>query len=220
MIKIFLVEDHHVVRYGIKSLLDTNPQFIVIGESDNADDLLIQLSSLKVDLVITDISMEGMNGIELTKKIKKLTNGAVKVLVLSMHADDIYINQCFEAGANGYLLKDFKKAELFTAIERIMKGEIYTSRSVSQILANNYINKEYFTKSKSGYKLDITKREREIIELISLGLNNKEIANKLSVSPSTIDVHRYNILKKLEVKNTAEMIMKAIRMKIINLKNS
>lgn len=219
MIKIFLVEDHHIVRYGIKALLEANENFVIIGESDNAEDLLDQIKNIHIDLIITDISMEGMNGIELTKKVKKATNNAVKVLILSMHADDLYINQCFEAGANGYLLKDFKKAELFSAVEKIMKGEIYISRSVSQILANNYLNKEFSNKSSSGQKVDITKREREIIELISLGFSNKEIAGKILVSTSTVDAHRYNILKKLEVKNTAEMIMKAIKLKIINLKS-
>jgi len=216
MIKIFLVEDHHIVRYGVKALLEANSDYVVIGESDNANDLLDQIKNINVDLVITDISMEGINGIELTKKVRKISNGAVKVLILSMHADDLYINQCFEAGANGYLLKDFKKSELFSAIQKIMKGEIYISRSVSQILANNYLYKEFSNKG-SAQKVDITKREREIIELISLGFSNKEIAEKILVSTSTVDAHRYNILKKLEVKNTAEMIMKAIKLKIINL---
>lgn len=219
MIKIFLVEDHHIVRYGVKSLLETNPEFIVIGESDNAEDLLMQLNSLNVDLIISDISMDGMSGIELVKQVKKLSKNTIKTLILSMHADDLYINQCFEAGANGYLLKDFKKSELFSAIEKIMNGEIFISRSVSQILANNFINKEYSTKSSGVYKVEVTKREKQIIELISLGFSNKEIAEKLLVSISTVDAHRYNILKKLEVKNTAEMIMKAIKLKILNLKN-
>lgn len=219
MIKIFLVEDHHIVRYGVKNMLETNHDFIVIGESDNAEDLLEQLNTLKVDLVISDISLEGMSGIELIKKIKKISQGNIKTLILSMHADDLYINQCFEAGANGYILKDFKKNELFSAIEKIMKGEIFISRSVSQILANNFINKEYSGKSIGMFKVDVTKREKEIIELISLGYSNKEIAEKLLVSVSTVDAHRYNILKKLEVKNTAEMIMKAIKLKILNLKN-
>lgn len=216
MVKIFLVEDHHIVRYGVKNLLETNPEFIVIGESDNAEDFLDQLHSIKVDLIISDISMEGISGIELVKKVKK-ANSSLKVLILSMHADDLFINQCFEAGANGYLLKDFKKSELFSAIEKIMRGEIFVGRSVSQILANNFVNKEYSGKAGGINKIDITKREKEIIELISLGYSNKEIAEKLLVSVSTIDAHRYNILKKMEVKNTAEMIMKAIKLKILNL---
>ncbi|MGZ3865540.1 MAG: response regulator [Bacteroidia bacterium] len=219
MIKIFLVEDHHIVRLGIRSLLESNPKYVIIGESDNAEDLVNQLKNLKVDLIISDISMNGMSGIELTRKIRKISGDEVKVLILSMHADDLYINQCFEAGANGYILKDFKQNELFSAIDKVMRNEIYASRSVSQILANNYLNKEFVSKTKRGLKPDVTNREREIIELISQGLNNKEIAEKLFVSTSTVDVHRYNILKKLEVKNTAEMLMKAIKMKLINIKS-
>jgi DNA-binding NarL/FixJ family response regulator len=214
MIKIYLVEDHHIVRYGIKSLLELNPDFQIVGESDNAEDVLMDLANLNVDLVITDITLDGIDGIELTKRIKKGAQKATKVLVLSMHADELYINNCFEAGANGYLLKDFKKNELYSAIERIMKGEKFISRSVSQILADNFINKEYSNVGNNP-KLEITKREKEIIELISQGLSNKEIAEKLFVSISTVDAHRYNILKKLEVKNTAEMITKAIKNKII-----
>jgi DNA-binding NarL/FixJ family response regulator len=218
MTRIYLVEDHHIVRYGIKTLLDLNPDFQIVGESDNGEDLLMELKKLKVDIVISDISMGGMDGIELTRQIKKLSGGVVKVLILSMHADELYINQCFEAGANGYMLKDFKNSELNNAIEKIMKGEKYISRSASQILADNYINKEYSNTNRSGAKIEITKREKEIMELISLGLSNKEIAEKIFVSISTVDAHRYNILKKLEVKNTAEMITKAIKLKLILIK--
>jgi DNA-binding NarL/FixJ family response regulator len=218
MIKIYLVEDHHIVRYGIKSLLDINPEFQIVGESDNGEDLLMQLKKLSIDLVISDISMTGMDGIELTKQIKKVSGGNIKVLILSMHADELYINQCFEAGANGYMLKDFKNNELNEAIKKIIKGEKYISRSASQILADNYISKEYSSTNKSGSKIDITRREKEIMELISLGFSNKEIADKIFVSISTVDAHRYNILKKMEVKNTAEMITKAIKLKLILIK--
>jgi DNA-binding NarL/FixJ family response regulator len=218
MTRIYLVEDHHIVRYGIKTLLDLNPDFQIVGESDNGEDLLMELKRLKVDIVISDISMGGMDGIELTRQIKKLSSGVIKVLILSMHADELYINQCFEAGANGYMLKDFKNSELNNAIQKIMKGEKYISRSASQILADNYINKEYSNTNRSGAKIEITKREKEIMELISLGLSNKEIAEKIFVSISTVDAHRYNILKKLEVKNTAEMITKAIKLKLILIK--
>lgn len=218
MIKIYLVEDHHIVRYGVKNILELNPDFQIVGESDNGEDLILEIKKLKVDIVITDISMTGMDGIELTKQIKKLSHGLTKVLILSMHADELYINQCFEAGANGYMLKDFKNNELSTAIQKIMKGEKYISRSASQILADNYINKEYSSSSRTGVKIEITKREKEIMELISSGLSNKEIAEKIFVSISTVDAHRYNILKKLEVKNTAEMITKAIKLKLILIK--
>jgi DNA-binding NarL/FixJ family response regulator len=216
MIRIYLVEDHHIVREGIKSVLEVHPSFRVVGESPTAEDLLDRLSSLQIDLVISDISLEGMDGIELTKKIKEKSKSSIKVLIMSMHADEQYIKKCLEAGADGYLLKDFKNFELTGAIEKVMRGEKFISRSASQVLAENMLSTEYA--GGRSQKVEMTKREMEIIELISHGLNNKEIAEKIFVSTSTVDAHRYNILKKLEVKNTAEMITKAIKMKLLLLK--
>jgi DNA-binding NarL/FixJ family response regulator len=218
MIKIYLVDDHQIVRHGVKNLLETNPDFIVVGESDKAQDYLEFQKTSEVDLIISDITMASMNGIDFLKLFKKTRHENTKFLILSMHADYLYINQCFEEGANGYLLKDFKKSELFSAVDKIMRGDIYISPSASQVLANNYLNKEFTNRSSVGAKIEVTKREKEIIELISLGFSNKEIAGKLFISVSTVDVHRYNILKKLEVKNSAEMLMKAIKLKILNHK--
>lgn len=215
MIRIFLVEDHHIVREGIKSVLEVHPSLRVVGESPTAEDLLNRLGSLQIDLVISDISLEGMDGIELTKKIKDQSKGAIKVLIMSMHANEQYIKKCLEAGADGYLLKDFKNFELTGAIEKVMRGEKFISRSASQVLAENMLSTEYANAKLN--RVEMTKREMEIIELISRGLNNKEIAEKIFVSTSTVDAHRYNILKKLEVKNTAEMITKAIKMKLLLL---
>lgn len=218
MVKIFLVDDHQIVKYGIKSLLQAEPNYLVVGEAGNAEELLPQIGKLPIDLIISDITLDGMNGVELTKKIKKLSKGVIKVLILSMHADNYHIKQCFEAGANGYLLKDFDKSELFAAIDKVMKNEVYTSKTVSTILATNYINQEFSNKQNPAANTEITKREKEIIELISAGYSNKEIAEKINLSTSTVDVHRYNILKKMNVKNTAEMIMKALKTKIIDVK--
>lgn len=216
MIKIFLVEDHNIVREGIKSVLDINPLFQVVGESANAENLLERLHSLQIDLVISDISLEVMDGIELTKQLKKLSANKIRVLIMSMHADEQYIKQCLDAGADGYLLKDFKNNELTTAIEKVMKGAKFISRGASQVLAENLLSTEY---ANSKYqRIVMTKRESEIIELISHGYSNKEIAEKIFVSTSTVDAHRYNILKKLEVKNTAEMITKAIKLKLLLIK--
>jgi DNA-binding NarL/FixJ family response regulator len=218
MVKIFLVDDHQIVKHGIKFLLQAQPKYMVVGEAVNAEELLSQIGKLDVDLVISDITLDGMDGAELTRKIKKLSKGTIKVLILSMHADNYHIKQCFEAGAQGYLHKDFDTGELFAAIDKVMNDEIYTSKTISAILATNYINQEFSSKQKSAVKIEITKREKEIIELISAGYSNKEIAEKINLSTSTVDVHRYNILKKLNVKNTAEMIMKALKTKIIDVK--
>lgn len=218
MMRIFLVDDHQIVKQGIRSLLKKEPKYDIVGESASGEDLLSVLGKQEIDLVISDITLDGISGIELTKKIRKATNGSVKVLIMSMHSDNYHINQCFEAGAHGYLLKDFAESELFIALEKIMKGEIYTSKTISNILATNYINRQFSGKATSVPKLEITKREKEIIELISTGLSNKEIAEKIKLSISTVDAHRYNILKKLDVRNTAEMIMKALKLKIIDVK--
>lgn len=214
-IQIFLVDDHSIVNAGISKLLENNSKYLVVGDANTAEDLLLQLNEIKVDLVITDISLDGMDGIELTKRIKKQSSGAIKVLVISMHNDEYYINSAFEAGANGFLIKDFEKNEFYRAIDRIMENEIFMSRSVSKILADRYLINEFGAKSPKSFQLNLSKREIEIIKLISLGLSNKQIAEKINLSVSTIDVHRYNILKKMDVKNTAELIMKALKLKII-----
>jgi DNA-binding NarL/FixJ family response regulator len=218
MVRVFLVDDHQIVKQGLRSLLEREKGYTIVGEAETAEDLLAKAGNLSIDLVISDITLDGISGIELTRKIKKATDGAVKVLIVSMHADNYHISQCFEAGANGYLLKDFAENELYTAISSIMNGEIYTSKTISGILAANYIHREFAGKSSASLKVDITRREKEIIELISSGLSNKQIADKINLSISTVDAHRYNILKKLDVRNTAEMIMKALRLKIINVK--
>lgn len=212
MIRIFLVEDHQIVRQGIKNLLEEEKSFVVIGEAENGEDLIAQFNLHKPDLVITDLSLPQMDGITLIKKLLAL-DPFVKIIVLSMHMNEPYINDSFEAGSNGYLLKDCSKAELFSAITRVMNGERYCSRSISQILANNYLNKEI--SSASGSKQTVTKREKEILQLIAEGFNNREIAEKLFLSIKTVSVHRFNILQKMEAKNTAELISKSYKMNLI-----
>jgi hypothetical protein len=214
MIRIYLVEDHQIVREGIKSLLQPNASFEVLGETATAENLVLELESKSPDLVITDITLPGMDGIALTRLLKK-RQPSIRVLIVSMHADEKLITSSLEAGADGYLLKDFRNDELLIAIDKIMLGDKFLSRGASEVLTQNILRKA----SESGSaKVTISPREKQIIEFISLGLNNKEIAEKILLSTSTVDAHRYNILKKLEVKNTAEMITKAIKLKILILR--
>ena len=214
MIRIYLVEDHQIVREGIKSLLQPNASFEVLGETATAENLVLELESKSPDLVITDITLPGMDGIALTRLLKK-RQPSIRVLIVSMHADEKLITSSLEAGADGYLLKDFRNDELLIAIDKIMLGDKFLSRGASEVLTQNILQKA----SESGSaKVTISPREKQIIEFISLGLNNKEIAEKILLSTSTVDAHRYNILKKLEVKNTAEMITKAIKLKILILR--
>lgn len=214
MIRIFLVEDHQIVREGLKSLLQAKASFEVIGETATAENLVLELESKSPDLVITDITLPGMDGIALTRLLKKRQPG-IRVLIVSMHADEKLITSSLEAGADGYLLKDFHNDELLIAIDKIMLGDKFLSRGASEVLTQNILKN---VSENSSAKVSISPREKQIIEFISLGLNNKEIAEKILLSTSTVDAHRYNILKKLEVKNTAEMITKAIKLKILVLR--
>lgn len=214
MIRIYLVEDHQIVREGIKSLLQPNAGFEVLGETATAENLVLELESKSPDLVITDITLPGMDGIALTRLLKK-RQPSIRVLIVSMHADEKLITSSLEAGADGYLLKDFRNDELLIAIDKIMLGDKFLSRGAAEVLTQNILQK---VSESSSAKVTISPREKQIIEFISLGLNNKEIAEKILLSTSTVDAHRYNILKKLEVKNTAEMITKAIKLKILILR--
>ncbi len=214
MTRIYLVEDHQIVREGIKSIINLQPGLEVVGEAASAELLLDELPDKKPDLVISDISLLGMDGIELTRNVKKKHPG-IQVLIVSMHADEQLITESLEAGADGYLLKDFRNEELLVAIEKVSHGEKYISRSASEVLTQHLLNSVAGAKTQ---KIELTRREKEIIELISLGLSNKEIAEKIFLSTSTVDAHRYNILKKMDAKNTAEMITKAIKLKILTFR--
>jgi len=214
MTRIYLVEDHHIVREGIKSIIQLQAGLEVVGEAASGELLLDEFPNLKPQLIISDISLIGIDGVELTRILKKNYPG-INVLIVSMHADQQLITECLEAGADGYLLKDFRNEELLSAIEKIMQGEKYISRSASEILTQHLLSS---VASSKNPKIELTRREKEIIEFISLGLSNKEIAEKIFLSTSTVDAHRYNILKKMDVKNTAEMITKAIKLKILILR--
>jgi two-component system, NarL family, response regulator DegU len=216
-INVLVVDDHQIVREGLVSILKTLPDIAIQADVANgreALDYIMQTanSKLPIELVITDIAMPEMNGLELTANIKK--NGGCKVLILSMHDDEEYIHKAVEVGADGYLLKDSEKDELFRAIQKIINGEKYFSYNVSNILINNLRNTVSKQENEKSYLL--SEREKEVLGLIVEGLSNKLIAAKLFVSTRTVDAHRYNIMQKIAVKNTAEMVRKAIEEKLIN----
>lgn len=211
MIKILLVDDHQIVREGIKNLLESNPEYIVVGETENTADALKLIEKLKPDFLITDITLSNSNGIDLSKQVRSLFP-ELHILILSMHDSIDYINKSLNSGANGYLLKDCTKYELFDAITKILNKEVYICKSSSQILMNTSLNQ-----IEQDILPALTRREMEILKLISNGFTNKEIANKLVLSVRTVDKHRSNILYKLKVNNTAELLNKANKLKIIQM---
>lgn len=211
-IKILIADDHPMIRHGIKSLLIDEPGMGQIDEATNGMEVLAKLKKGKYDLVIMDIKMPEMNGIEATREIKRL-HPNVKVLAISMFDEHSYIIKILRAGAKGYILKNTGKDELLSAIKAVMKGESYFSQEVSGVMMNQLVS------GRSPSLLDdeveapiitLTNREKQIIKLIAEELTNVEIGKRLGISPRTVDTHRRNLLQKLDVKNTAGLVRYAI----------
>ena len=209
-LKIVLADDHLVVRKGIKNLLEEEQEFLVIGEASNGQEAIEVVEELHPDLLIIDIRMPVMNGLEATQRLTdRLTH--TRILILSMHEDEDYILQSIEAGASGYLLKDTSKEEFVKAIRAIGQGGKYFSGDVSKVLVNRYLNvkdRKATPTSQSFKTYEITKREKQILGMIAEGIGNKEIAEKLGKSVRTIETHRFNIMKKLKVNNVVELLKK------------
>lgn len=212
-IKVILADDHELVRNGIKSLLESESDIEVINEASNGLEALEKVKEFQPDLLIVDIRMPILNGIEATSKLKQYSD-TTKALVLSMHDDEEYITQSIDCGASGYLLKDTSKPEFIKAIKTIQQGGKYFSGDISNILVNSYLNsKKGHTESlakddEANEKYHLTKREKQILNLLYEGINNKEIAAQLNKSIRTIETHRFNIMKKLGVNNVTEMLRK------------
>lgn len=207
-----LVDDHQVVRNGLKALIEKNDKILVHCEADHAEEAIKLLDDTEVDLIITDMSMPGISGIELTKELKN-SHPDLGVLILSMHDDEEYIMDALNAGAMGYLTKDAPTHEIYSAIESISSGKMHYSSSLTDILAKQIIRKnkrEDTLESKS-----ITEREMEVLQLIIKGFSNKEIAEQLIVSKRTIDNHRFNLMKKLGAKNTADIVRIAFENELV-----
>jgi DNA-binding NarL/FixJ family response regulator len=210
-LKILLVDDHPMIRIGIKSLLEGEQGIVLIDEAIDGDECLEKIDATNYDVIIMDIKMPKKTGIDTTKElVKKYPNA--KVLALSMHDEQDYIVKMLQAGAKGYLLKNTTKEELLKAVEAVSRGENYFSNDVSSIMLSKYIYKE-FPSSKKEYKSDVqlTRRETEIIKMISEELTNADIAEKLGISVRTVDTHRRNLLQKLDVKNTAGLVRFALQ---------
>lgn len=213
---IVLIDDHQIVRDGIKSLLESSGEYRVVGEGTNVDDALSLLEKHQPDVLVTDISLANSSGIDLTR-FARSRFPSLPILILSMHETEEHINDSLHAGANGYLLKDCSREEMLSAIEKILAGEKFISRSASQIMMNHLLNRSSNPSGASDIP-ELTKRELEVLELVHEGLSNKEIASKLFLSVRTVDTHRYNILQKLDAKNTVDLLNKARRLNLISKK--
>lgn len=214
-IKVLLIDDHHLVRKGIRLLLEDVEDIEVIGEASNGKEGLEKIKMLQPDLALVDISMPEMNGIEMVGQAKKQFP-QFKSLILSMHNSEEYILQSLDAGACGYMLKDSTQEEMLRAIREVNKGERFFSNAVANLIINAYMNLNRQVQHQNDKKKTIlSDREKEIIALLIEGLNSKEIAEKLDLSVRTVDNHRANIMKRLQVRNTAELVKIAMEEKLI-----
>ena len=214
-IKTILTDDHRIFRDGIKSLLSDSDFIDIIGEASSGKELLEILKTIKPDVIIVDITMQGLSGIEVSKEIS-LLYPEIKIIILSMHTNEEFVINSIKAGVKGYLPKDTSKEELLNAIKVIYDGGEYYSKLVS----DNFL-KSYIKKIKVEQKLidneELTIREIEILKLAASGTSNKEIADKLYISTKTVDAHKNHIMQKLKLKNTAEMVLYAVKNKIIEV---
>lgn len=209
-ISVVLADDHVVVRDGIKMLLENEDEINVIGEASDGAEALEVVRKLQPDVLVIDIRMPKMNGLEATSQLGNYSD-KTKALILSMHNDEEYIVQSVESGASGYLLKDSTKNEFLKAIRSVSKGGKYFSGDISNVLVNSYLNSKKPNQEQSTVyenNFDLTKREKEILKLIYQGVGNKEIAEQLKKSIRTIETHRFNIMKKMKVGNVVELLKK------------
>jgi two-component system response regulator NreC len=213
MIRIAIADDHTVLRAGLKSLLERQRDFEVVGEAGDGRELLRVVDDTTPDVVVTDIGMPRLNGTEATSQIVA-KHPKTRVIMLSMHSDEAYVLRALKAGARGYLVKESAEADLMTAIRTVHSGKAFFSPSVSALLVEDYVRQMRDRGVEDSYEL-LSPREREVLQLIAEGQSNKDIANVLGLSIYTVETHRGNILQKLGLHNVPELILYAVRKGVI-----
>ncbi len=216
-IRIVLVDDHDIVRNGIKQLLENEDDVEVIGEGANGKEAIDLVSTLAPDLLVMDVSMPEMTGIESVKRIKEL-GLRTKILILSMFDVEEYVLEAVEYGALGYVLKDADKYKFLDAIRTVAKGKRYYGHDISSFIIDRYLNSTEdggSTKPVRTLDVELSRREIDILSQISNGLSNKEIADNLGISVRTIESHRLNMMKKMNANNVAELVRIALEAGII-----
>lgn len=206
--RIVIVEDHTILREGLRALLSTELQFDVVGEAEDGRAAIRCCEDLLPDLVLMDLSMPRMHGFEAIKEIKRQSPN-VKIIALTVHKTEEYILATLQAGADGYVLKDATHAELVMAIKNVLTGKRYLSPGISEKVIEGYLEGKETLKTRSAWDT-LTRREREILKLIAEGYKNKEVGDHLCISLKTVEKHRANLMKKLDLHNAAELTAFAV----------
>jgi len=213
-LRIFLADDHQLLRQGIRKILEEEPDWDVVGEASDGRDCVKQVLELLPDVAILDIGLPQLNGIEATKQITRRAP-EIKILILSMHLNEAYVTRALQAGAAGYMLKDSADTDLRLGVTSVASGKSFFSPAVARIMLDDYV-KHLADKGLTDRYDSLSEREREIFQLLAEGRSNKETAELLGISPATVDTHRGHIFQKLDVHNTAELVLYAIRRGVIS----
>jgi len=213
-IRILLADDHNVMRKGLRLLLESQPEFTVVAEAADGRQAVEQAEATSPDVVVLDIAMPNLSGIEAAQRIIS-QRPSTSVVILSMHSDEGYVLRALKAGAKGYLLKDSVEGDLIEAITTVHQGKTFFSREIGKMLVEDYIREIRARGSEDSYEL-LTSREREILQLLAEGKSNKEIAGALNLSSHTVETHRRNLQDKLNLHSFAELILYAVRKRIIS----
>ncbi len=213
-IRVLLADDHNLIRAGLRLVVAQQPDFQVAGEAENGRQAVALAEQLKPDVVVMDIKMPDLNGIEACHQIRE-TLPDTQVVMLSMHSDEAYVLRALKAGARAYLLKDSAEADLARAIRAAVDGKSFFSPAVGKVLLEDYMRKLQRTGAEDSYEL-LSPREREILQVVAEGKSSKEIANLLNLSVYTVETHRAKIMQKLNLRSMPELILYAVRKGIIS----
>lgn len=213
-IRILLADDHTVVRDGLRALLEKQPDMTVVAEASDGRDSIRLAEEQSPDVVVMDIGMPSLNGIEATRRILA-ANPRTAVVMLSMHQDESYVLRSLKAGAKGYLLKDSLRGDVIDAIRAVAQGRSFLTRKVRLMLQEDYVRQMESRGLEDSYDL-LTDREREVLHMVAEGKSNKEVAGLLNISPTTVETHRAHILQKLGIHSVPELILYAVRKGIVS----
>jgi DNA-binding NarL/FixJ family response regulator len=213
-VRILLGDDHTVVRQGLRKILEEQPAWQVIAQASDGREAVQQTLALLPDVAVLDIAMPLLNGIEATRQIVRRAP-AVHVLILSMHAEEAYVTQAIQAGAKGYLLKDSADSDLVRGVAAVAAGTSFLSPAAAKVMLDDYLR--HLSQKGIVNRYDaLSEREREVLQLIAEGRSSKQVAEVLSISPATVETHRTHILQKLDVHNTAELVLHAVRRGVVS----
>jgi DNA-binding NarL/FixJ family response regulator len=214
ILKVLIADDHGVVRKGLRLLLEQYPELVVVGEAANGREAVIMTAALSPDVVVFDVAMPILNGIEAADQILKV-NSQIAVILLTMHADESYVLRALHVGVKGYLLKESAEEDLLLAIRSVARGKPFFSRAINEVLLEDYMRVLKQQGLSDSFDL-LTTREKEVLQLLAEGRTNKEVATLLDVSPYTVESHRTNLMQKLNVHNTAELVLYAVRKGLVS----